>query len=332
LNDPDDDNDDTPDGDDPDEGTNPQVPGPNGDCTVDGNAPVINAADITIDRCLLEPLLENLPVSVTDDSCPDPEQVDFEGRIVSVNGTILAEEIIIDGHDPEVTLPIGETVIEWTAEDVNYNTSTVTQTVTVSDSTDSTVCCAPGQTVVVGDFLPNFYLLTLPQQYCVFGRGSYDTITTGIGADFLSGGTGNDNLNAGFAGDVAVGGPGNDTIELAVSGATGYGGSGDDYIEITGDGKAYGNAGDDTIFTLFGDHDIYPGPGRDDVEAGSGTDRVYILDECEVEAFEALDGGLGYDILYTSLTLSELYARGVLVFGFEEIVVTNENAHLSECY
>jgi hypothetical protein len=94
----------------------------------------------------------------------------------------------------------------------------------------------------------------------------------------------------------------------------------------------YGNAGDDTILGILGDHVIYPGPGRDAVTGGPGNDVVYVNDVCELEPFEVLDGSLGSDTLYLPEPLANVTARGVIVLGFENIIVTTSNRHLSECF
>jgi Ca2+-binding RTX toxin-like protein len=191
---------------------------------------------------------------------------------------------------------------------------------------------ASGYTPIVGTFLPDVLLFPLPGSYCVFGQGGIDTIITGIGPDFLSGGNALDFLTTGSAFDVVAGRAGNDVITLPVGSGTAYGGLGHDVIEITGGGIVLGGPGNDEIVTILGQHAIYPGPGRDFVTAGIGDDQVVILDVCEVEPFEVLDGGFGNDTLVTPVPLLDLIARGVIVVGFENIVVDASRRHLSECF
>lgn len=326
------DNDDVPDDIDPDP-RDPDIPyAGGGECQSDTNAPVISASDLQLLRAVPATREVDLGVSVTDDSCLTPEHVDFTGRIVSINGRALSYDVTVDGHDPRVALPVGTTEIAWTASDIHGNTSTADQTVTIQlDESPATLCDA-GMTVVEGWDLPDVFVFPQTGRFCVLGKGGIDTLITGLGADVLSGGSGLDVLVTGSADDVVLGGGGSDIMTLPVGDGYAYGGEGHDVIEVTGAGVLHGNAGNDEIIGVLGSHHIYPGPGRDVVVAGPGDDAVYIHDTCELEPAEVLEGGSGYDTLHTPVPVTQLNALGVVVLGFEQIVVDGGNAHLAECF
>lgn len=318
------------DGNDPDPTT--PTPQPPVGCRVDRNPPVITAEAQSVERCFPEAAETALSVSVSDDSCTDPSFTTLSGRVLTVNGSPVEPGPAIAGDDPRAVLPVGTTEVEWTATDVNGNVSTATQVVTVLESDTAAACCQPSQTLVLGNSWPNVFVLPLPNEYCVFGRGGVDTIVTGLGPDLLSGGAALDYLTSGSALDVVLGRSGSDVLTLPVGNGTVYGGDGHDVIEVTGGGTIYGNRGDDAIVGAVGNHFIYPGPGRDSVETGVGNDTVTIFNECELEPFEVLDGGLGVDTLVTPLPVLDLIARGVVVLNFENVVVTGANRHLAECF
>jgi len=211
------------------------------------------------------------------------------------------------------------------------NTTQVLQNVAVALNETAAVCCT-GKTVIEGSAWPDVQVFPFSGTYCMFGRGSIDTQVAGPGADFLSGGPGGDIMTGGSNTDVMFGGDGNDTMLLPIGNGAAYGGAGNDRMEMTGAGVMYGNAGDDIVIGILGDHSIYPGAGRDAVTAGPGNDTVYVHDVCELSAFETLDGSFGSDTLYLPEPLFNVIARGVIVLGFENIVVTTSNRHLAECF
>jgi PKD repeat protein len=303
-------------------------------CSSDGVAPVITAPNQTVSRCLPIPATATVTASATDASCPGNAHIELRARVVSVNGDPFTAEIVAQGGTISPILPPGVTVLEWTARDANGNTSTRLQTITVQVTDESSaLCCATGQTISNGTALPDIRIFPFTGGYCVFGKGSFDTIATGPGADYISGGASGDYLTSSGASSTVSGGAGNDNISCSGGDARVYGGAGDDDIDVTGGGIVYGNAGNDTITALFGAHAIYPGPGRDFVEAGLFDDEVFIYDVCEVELFELIDGGLGgHDVLHSPVPIEELWARGAIIVGFEEVVVRDELRYLSECF
>jgi hypothetical protein len=92
-----------------------------------------------------------------------------------------------------------------------------------------------------------------------------------------------------------------------------------------------GGDGDDWIGRSWSRPNL-PGPGADRVLAGPGDDRVVVYEACELQPSEILDGGAGADTLVIPVPLEALRARGVLVFGFENVVVDSSKRYLSECY
>lgn len=297
---------------------------------VDVTAPVIVAPAMNIPRCLPASAEELLDVSVTDDC----SSVTLFGALTEVNGTPLATPIFIDGNDPRAVLPIGTSTVVWNAIDgAGVAATPVTQTVTVTETDSPAACCAPGSIVVNGNGWPNYLGPIFPGSYCVFGYGGWDTLLTGLGPDLLSGGSGNDTLLSGSVGDILLGRDGADVLTLPVGTGEIYGGAGNDIIEATGGAIIYGGSGNDVITGVLGTHEIYPGPGTDIVEAGPDDDTVIILDACELQPLEVLDGGLfGNDTLVSPVPMATLTAMGVVVVGFENFVFDDSRRHLSECF
>lgn len=297
----------------------------------DQTGPTITAMDETLDRCLPQPEDVTLGVSVAD-NCTPAGSILFNGALSSVDGTPVVPSVAINGQTPLVTLPVGTSTIDWTATDAAGNPAMpVTQNVSINEADTVAACCQPGQISIVGNLFPNVYVLPLGQ-WCVFGKGSIDTIVTGPGVDFVSGGTSLDVLTTGSIDDVVVGREGSDIINMPIGQGFIYGGDGNDVIEQTLGGVIYGGPGNDSIIGLFGDHFINGGPGFDFIEAGPGDDTVVIYDVCELEPFEVIDGSFGFDTLITPVPLATLASMGVIVIGFDNIVVDASNQHLSECF
>lgn len=313
---------------------NPAVPGawlPVG-CSRDSVAPVFAPGMRTADVCVT-PADVSMQVDVTDGSCPNNGSIEVSGLVIAKNARSLATPISV-ARNANLALETGRWVVRWTATDVNGNTSTYDQTLDVRANPENTaVCCKPGQSLVQGTSWPDLLWRVGGGGYCMFGRGSIDSLKSAAGTDLLSGGDGSDILLADGDGDILIGGAGDDDMALPLcTGGKLYGGPGRDDMELTGNGTMYGNTGDDSLLGLSGDQTIIPGPGSDSVFAGLGDDSVYIYDLCEAEALEILDGGFGNDTLYTPVPVIDLLARGVIVVGFENIVQTTANRHLSECF
>ena len=85
--------------------------------------------------------------------------------------------------------------------------------------------------------------------------------------------------------------------------------------------------GDDIIMAFGGDDYIVPGPGKDVVRAGAGDDIIVVYNICELEVYEVIDGGEGYDVVY--LPISQESAEnnfGMIFIGVEEVIVDVDGA------
>ena len=300
----------------------------------DTTPPTIAAPNVTVERCFPAPAEVLLTVSAADACTVDPALLNLTGQLITVNGHALPAPVAIAGSDPHIVLPVGTSQVRWTATDPHGNAAApVVQTITVIESDTAAACCAGISTAAVeGNALPNLYILLGNARYCVFGRGGIDTLVAGAQPDLLSGGDALDFITGSNSGDVLLGREGPDSINMNAAGGTVYGGTGNDVIDQAFAGTIYGNAGDDLIEGFTGSHTIYPGPGRDFVDAGPGDDTVVIYNECEVQALEVLDGGFGNDTLITPITIAELDARGVIVTGFNNVVIDASKRHLAECF
>lgn len=174
-------------------------------------------------------------------------------------------------------------------------------------------CCSAGSTPVSLTSGADVRTISAASQ-CTLALGGSDTIhLTGGGVSSLNLGAGDDTAFDGPGNDFIWGGLGNDTI-------MGYGGT----------NLFFGGYGDDTIKAANGDNTVVPGPGRDTVALGTGNDTVHIFDLCEVAGGETLDGGSGFDTLYTPVPLAQLQALGVTVANFERIIVQDDHCR-SQC-
>lgn len=310
----------------------PNVPAIPLACSEDSDPPVFAASTNVNTTSCYGPTTVQVSATATDGSCPDNGFIELSGQLVSKNGNALAMSFPVE-NGGELELPQGQWVVRWTAEDVNGNTAEQDQTITVTYAPDSpAACCNPGQSLVEGNNWPNFLARLWGGNYCMFGYGSWDDLKSLDGTDYLSGGDGHDVMTSTGDNNVMVGGDGNDTMGLVGEGHKMYGGPGHDAMDLIGSGEVHGGTGNDFLIGHAGDQVFVPGPGLDLVEAGKGDDHVHIYDVCELEALEVLDGGFGTDTLYTPVSVVELNTRGVVVLGFENIVVTSNQQHLSECF
>jgi hypothetical protein len=172
-------------------------------------------------------------------------------------------------------------------------------------------CCPPGSTVRNLTSRSDSYSSTRAGE-CVLALAGRDTVSMN-GGSALNLGTGDDTAMVGPGAELVWGGPGNDTINA-------WGGT----------KTFFGGEGNDTIMAANGNNTVVPGPGIDTVACGTGDDSVHIFDPCEVGRGEKLDGGTGFDVLYTPLSVEELTALGVQVVNFEKIVLRHEPCR-SQC-
>jgi Ca2+-binding RTX toxin-like protein len=190
-------------------------------------------------------------------------------------GTAMATDacgVTVTNNAPS-TFHVGNTVVTWTARDPSGNTTTATQTVTVTLGDDPT-CCPVGSHIIVGT-TNNDVLTGTAGTDCILGLGGQDTIKGLGGDDFISGGDGDDIIDGGDGNDHIWGGAGQDTIT---------GGIGNDIID--------GGDGDDTCHGNDGDDVIHGGAGQDHLFGDNGNDQLF-----GEAGDDTLNGGLGNDTL-----------------------------------
>lgn len=212
------------------------------------------------------------------------------------------------------------------------------QPIRVRFSDDEQVCCREDQMLEVltsgndGPIYVGTYAAT-----CAIGLAGNDTLNSGDGDDTLLGREDDDVIYAGAGEDIVVGGLGVDIM---------YGGEGDDVligldgddigVGEDGDDEMWGGAGDDYLcdFLYTGNETIIPGPGVDEVLPGPGDDHVVILDLCEVEDGEILDGGDDDDTLWlpAGVVVLDLENLGAIVENFEHVeTITGGQWGTAEC-
>lgn len=124
-----------------------------------------------------------------------------------------------------------------------------------------------------------------------------NTITTGSGADTVTGGEYKDIITTGIGHDSVVGGGGNDTITTSYGNDYVDGGAGDDTItDSVGNDTLLGGAGNDIISTAAG---------ADSIDGGAGNDSLYVT---TLGANDTIIGGTGTDSLSASAVSSTLAA------------------------
>jgi len=176
----------------------------------------------------------------------------------------------------------------------------------------------------------------------VWGDGGIDTIEGGSGNDFLHGGAGNDNIQDSAGDDLVWGDEGNDTINTGDGLDQAFGGDGNDLIRgglggdivdgAAGDDILYGDNGNIVagVMDSTGDADVmtggdgndvlYGGGGADALDGGNGNDVLvggigvdgmigwygddtFIMDASDVGFNNAIDGGIGFDVVDYSASL-----------------------------
>lgn len=208
------------------------------------------------------------------------------------------------------------------------------------DASDVTVFAGPGHDDLIGYEgritanmgLGDDIVIASDDDDYIAGGGGDDTLTTDDGNDFVLGEGGDDDILAGSGDDVVSAGAGDDIVGGGHGHDRLYAGSGHDVVlGDGGDDTLVGGPGDDLLTGGSGDDILVGGPGDDTVNAGSGDDIVIVRNVCELEAGELLLGGSGFDTLVIPVDQAQLAAFGVIVLGFEDVIVTDELLHESEC-
>jgi streptogramin lyase len=260
------------------------------------------------------------------------------GFVVARNGIPLSVPVAI-GVDGKVKLGVGTYTVLWSATDSSGNSVSTYETIVVAPSADFASCCGRAN---VSDIFgtnnaDNINYFNDTKDRDIDGRGGYDVISTGTGNDCLIGGLGDDNMTSTKGNDVYYGGEGSDTLSACIWGGgnlLAYGGPGRDNIvaQLCDSTTIYGGAGPDNITGSAKVDTVYPGSGIDNVNTGSGNDTVILLHACEIDAGETLDGGTGTDTLISPVSVDELRAAGVTVRRFENVIISQNDAHLSDCF
>lgn len=123
------------------------------------------------------------------------------------------------------------------------------------------------------------------------GNAGDDRLIGGTGRDTISGDDGHDSLDGGDGSDTLLGGSGRDSL---------YGGSGNDRLDGgTGDDTLYDSEGDDRLVGGAGNDRLYLGSGRNFLDGGSGDDQVFLSDPGKpgVPGADEIVGGAGVDTL-----------------------------------
>lgn len=277
-----------------------------------------------------------VPVPALPTLCPLSDEAFVSGVVTSPTGDF---SVVSAG----TRLEPGEYTVKWslaTPTDSAFGTShpsitdEVEQTLLIQESRSPSMCCPPdlavdeltssgdihtyGATAVcVLALQGNDYIICGSAPAVVLGHAGSDTVNGGSGADRLFGGTGDDAVN---------GGAGNDII---------YGDDGDDVLAGDGDNDMIrGGPGADELLGGAGADVLVPGSGLDDVDGGDGNDDIVILDVCELESGEVLDGGDGTDrlLLPAGVSLGTLTGLGVTVQNVESTATLPEGLYgVSDC-
>lgn len=301
---------------------------------IDGDGPDLDPSDD--DRLIVcgdEPRWFQFPVPTVSDGCDtDPE---LWGDIIQVDDVELVPTIPLSADFSGLVRP-GSYLVRWWARDAGGNVGFVDQHFEIFGDHSLARCCeGPGQ-LIVGSWWGDLIHRTNAIDYHVQALGGGDLVVLGGGNDCVLGGGGGDSIDIGTGTNVVYGGTGGDAVYCGfpTSTLTAYGNSGADALHASWcmSSTLHGGEGDDVIYgSQAGPDYIVPGPGHDYVDAGGGDDTVVIYHRCEVGAFEQLHGNSGDDTLIIPVPLAQLQAGGLLVSGFETIIIDDRQSHLSLC-
>jgi hypothetical protein len=297
----------------------------------DTTPPVIQPSGTgQITACHGDPQVFDIPFPVVSDLCSASVVI---GELVSVGGRTLDAAVPVPDSG-QLLLPAGVFTIRWSAMDEHGNQSALDQTFSVQ-IVESASCCGAGQTLVEGTAGHDNLHLKETADYCVFALAGKDVVKTQDGNDHLFGGSGDDVLQCGGGIDSVFGGAGADTINSSKPGhLVVHGGPANDVIQAGSATTAllWAGLGDDSVQGGHGSDTIYPGAGQDVINGHAGDDTIVLFDACEAVQGKVLQGGPGRDTLVTPVSLADLLERGVVVNGFEVVVVDHSKAYLSECF
>jgi Ca2+-binding RTX toxin-like protein len=128
---------------------------------------------------------------------------------------------------------------------------------------------------------------------------SIENVTTGSGADYIYGSSGDNVLNSGAGNDYILAGVGADTVYAGAGADYVEGSYGADLIDAGADNdKVYGGADNDTIYGGDGNDSLYGNQGADQLYGGNGLD-VLFADSADT----IYDGGAGVDYIVWQDTL-----------------------------
>ncbi len=95
--------------------------------------------------------------------------------------------------------------------------------------------------------------------------------------------------------------------------------------------EVHGGSGNDLLFGGPGKDVFIPGRGKDYVEGGGGDDLILLRGLCDLENGETLDGGAGYDTVYSPVGAAALAQLGVSLISIEEVKIDHSDAHHFTC-
>ncbi len=227
--------------------------------------------------------------------------------ITTLTGTDLTSLTITGNRDLTVTNAITGTKLatlnaaglvgQGVALSVNGSNSLVAMTVTGGAGTEA----------ALGDTMNT--ITTGSGADTVTGGDYKDVITTGAGADSVTAGGGDDTITTTFGNDYVDGGAGNDTITDSVGNDTLLGGAGDDTISsAAGADSIDGGAGNDKIYvtTLGANDDIEGGTGTDVLSAGATSATLAASFYSDVTETSALDV-TGVETAYVEVTTTAVH-------------------------
>jgi len=199
--------------------------------------------------------------------------------ITTLTGTDLTSLTITGNRDLTVTNAVTGTGLA-TLDASGLTGQGVALSISAANSLASmTVTAGAGSEASLGDTMNT--ITTGSGADTVTGGDYKDVITTGSGADSVTAGAGDDTVTTTFGNDYVDGGAGNDTITDSV-----------------GNDTLIGGDGNDTISTAAG---------ADSVSGGAGNDKIYVT---TLGANDTIDGGAGTD------TLSQTTVSSTLAVGF----------------